>query len=136
MYDNELFLPNSSFYRTERKAASSIYKRGGVNVISKHGGVNVISKHGGVLIVKKPHFETIPLVITRAPKDSTVACTLNNNDETFLLVCLHNPPSDGPYFIKAEKVIDIFEEIFNLGNFLDYVFMGADLNLQDVDWNT
>ena len=33
-------------------------------------------------------------------------------------------------------MVDIFEEIFNLGKFHDYVLIGGDLNLQDVDWDT
>ena len=127
MFDNELFLPNYSFYRSERKA---------VSVFNKRGGVNFISKHGGVLIGTKSHFDTTPLVITSAPKGSAVACTLNNHNEKLLLLCFYNPPSDSPYFIEADKVVDIFEEIFNLGKLHDYVLIGGDLNLQDVDWDT
>ena len=33
-------------------------------------------------------------------------------------------------------MVDIFEEIFNLGKFHDYVLIGGDLNLQDVDWDS
>ena len=81
MFDNELFLPNYSFYRSERKA---------VSVFNKRGGVNFISKHGGVLIGTKSHFDTTPLVITSAPKGSAVACTLNNHNKKLLLVCFYN----------------------------------------------
>ena len=46
------------------------------------------------------------------------------------------PPSVSSYFIEADKSFDIFEEIFKLGKFHDYVSIGGDLNLQDVDWDT
>ena len=93
MHDNELFSPNYSFFRSQRKAANLINKR-------------------DVLIGTKSHFDTTPLVITSAPKGPAIACTLNNDNEMLLLVCFYNPPSVSPYFIKAEKVIDIFDEIF------------------------
>ena len=127
MYDNELFLPNYYFNRSESKAA---------NLINKRGGINFISKHGGDLIGTKSQFETTPLVITSAPKGSAIACTLNNFNEKLFLVCVYNPPSDSPFFIKADKVIDIIEEIFILGKLHDYVLIGGHLNLQDVDWKT
>ena len=47
-----------------------------------------------------------------------------------------NAPSVSSYFITADKVINISEEIFNLGKLRDYVLNGGDLNLQEVDWDT
>ena len=82
MYDNELFLPNYSLYRPEKKAANSTNKR---------GGVHFINKHGRVLIGTKSHFDTTPLEITFAPKGSAKACTLNNDNGKLLLVCFLTP---------------------------------------------
>ena len=51
-------------------------------------------------------------------------------------MCFYNAPSVSPYFIKADKVVNIFEEIFNLGKLHDYVLIGGDLDLQHIDWDT
>ena len=75
MYDKGLLLSNSSFYRSEKKAA---------NLFNNCGGVNFISKHGDVLIGKKSHFDTTPLVITSAPKESAKSCPKNNDNEKLL----------------------------------------------------
>ena len=127
MNDNELFLPIYSLNRSERNAA---------NLTDKRGGVNFISKLGSVLFGTKSHFDTTPLEITSAPKGSSIAYTMNKDNEKLLLVCFHKASSVSPYFIKADKVVNIFEEILNLGTIHDYRLIGGDLNQQAVDWNT
>ena len=118
--DNELFFPNYSLYRSERKAFENV------------------SKHGGVLIAVRNDITSEEIYLAKSVLGATVACEIDSDGHKILLMCFYNPPfcpaNTIDYRLPSQTVLDIFNEVFDISKRYNEVLICGDFNITDADW--
>ena len=115
MKDAELFLPNYTFFRSERSA-----------------NISGSSRHGGVLIGLQSSFNSSQLHLPSKFDGSCAACVVSVGTERLGVVCCYFPPNISPYALPSDDVTELFD-IFK-GFRLKNLIICGDFNFPHIDW--